>query len=66
MNGDVRRSTPAMRNKQVSPMLIVTTGAGGWLLGVLVKPEPRAGCVEIRDHRVRFELGARPMTRTCR
>ena len=28
MNGDVRRSTPAMRNKQVSPMLIVTTGAG--------------------------------------
>src|SRR6478672_6574529 len=30
MNGDVRRSTPAMRNKQASPMLIVTTAAGGW------------------------------------
>ena len=58
MNGDVRRSTPAMRNTQVSPMLIVTTGAGGWLLGVLVKPEARPGCVEICDHRVGFELAS--------
>ena len=65
-NGAVRRSTPAIRNRHVSPRLMVTTGSVRWLLGVLM--EARAARPARTGSRSRrpARSARRSTRRTCR
>ena len=66
VNGPVRRSTPASRNMQVSPRLIVTTGAADGSSPSWCSPSRAPRRVEVDDRRVGRVARRRRRRRTCR